>query len=79
MLFLYPVVPGSSVVERLTVNQFVVGSNPTPGALDINMFQSKKDLNYVGLFYIENDYLNREAKERVGDSWIVLQGVRKNG
>lgn len=24
--------PGSSAVEQLTVNQLVVGSNPTPGA-----------------------------------------------
>lgn len=27
--------PGSSAVEQLTVNQLVVGSNPTPGAREV--------------------------------------------
>ncbi len=28
-------IPGSSVVEQLAVNQLVVGSNPTPGAKNL--------------------------------------------
>ena len=28
---------GSSMVEQLTVNQLVVGSNPTPGAGDLSI------------------------------------------
>ena len=29
------IIPGSSAVEQLAVNQLVVGSNPTPGAREV--------------------------------------------
>ena len=44
LLNIIPVFRDSSVVERLTVNQDVAGSNPAPGA--------KKHLRFEGVFLI---------------------------
>ena len=65
---------GSSVVEQLAVNQLVVGSNPTRGAISFLNNQKHQYLAYWCFFVIENPGIQVSAIPGLRNSAELASG-----